>query len=252
MDGEEGTQVYIPSSGADGRNVERIRDGQITAGIAVVLNGSAYFMGGSSGRTDTKVVTVFNPATRIVSITDELRQARYGVAATSIDDEFIIACGGFNYPSSAYKTCEQYSLETALWSSIEDLPQSTSFAAMATLNRRAYVFGGSPWDRDDGADACGNTDAVFMFDGHKWNSRMSMPTPLRSMTALAINPSHALICGGGGFNDGSCVVTNKCYIYSADGNTWDEAQSLSEPRWEHIMVMLNGLYFSLQFFIFLL
>jgi hypothetical protein len=150
-------------------------------------------------------------------------------------------------------TCEQYSPGANYWSFIAAPSTPTGYLAMATLNERAYVFGGY--------STHGETADVFMYDGITWQPRTPMPRPVHKHSAsvtmmrgnylrtTTLDPAprtisqqnenaydiifdHALICGG-------CLgdeMLATCYIYDALLDSWTRVRDMLQPRWSHSAV----------------
>src|SRR3569832_667411 len=184
------TQLYIP--GNPPVNTPNVKFGlpHHLWQAAVMLNGNGYFIGGCC--PTAKTVTIFIPSTNMSTPGSPLNIARDSHAVTVIDDT-IIVCGGYN-ESAFLVSCEQYNPSTQKWNMIVSLPEPTNAFVMATLNNRAYTFGGSGW--------CSNPP-VYMFDGQTWVTRSSIAgLPLWNHAGVALDADRALICGGWAYKDG--------------------------------------------------
>jgi hypothetical protein len=194
-----------------------------------MLNGKAYFIGGAS----TNAVTIFDPSTNKSTPGTPMNVARYFHAATVVGD-MILVCGGWN-GSTVFSSCEQYTPSTQKWNMFPSLPASTAYFVMATLNNRAYTFGGS------GDCSSSSPPPVYMFDGQSWVPRSSIVgLPSSDHAGIAIDTDRALICGGSGSSGGSCLVVSDCFIYSASSDSWTKAASMAQIRADHSMVMFEG------------
>src|SRR5688572_12560557 len=102
------TQLYLP--GNPPVNIPNINFGlsHLLGGVAVMLNGNAYFTG-----TDVKI---FNPKTNTSTPGTPCNVGREYHAATVVGDT-IIVCGGILISS-----CEQYSPTTQKWNFITPMP----------------------------------------------------------------------------------------------------------------------------------
>jgi hypothetical protein len=229
------TQLYIP--GNPSVNMPNVNFGlsNLRRQAAVMLNGSAYFIGGG---TATNYVAIFDPMTNRSTSSALMNVARYSHAATVVGDT-IIVCGGCNQ-SNCTASCEQFTLAANEWNMITSLPAPTSSFVMATLNNRVYTFGGSA--------ACGSAPPVYMFDGQNWVSRSSIASlPNQDHAGVAIDTDRALICGGQASD--SCQTVSDCFIYSALSNNWTNAASMAQIRSDHTMVIFEGnlsQYFALS------
>jgi N-acetylneuraminic acid mutarotase len=202
---------------------------------AAILNGNAYFIG---GYPTTNAVTIFNPTTNRSTSGSPLNIARYAHAATVVDDT-IIVCGGYNgstYWTFPMTSCEQFNLSNNKWNLIASVPAvlPISTSIMATLNNRAYVFGGSTK-----CDA--SLSPVNMFDGKYWVAGSSIVgLPWYWHAGVAIDSDRALICGGAAYKDGKCQWISDCFIYSASSDSWAKSASMAQVRCVHSMVMFEG------------
>jgi hypothetical protein len=200
-------------------------DGQ----AVVMLNGSAYFTGGAHPITNN--MTIFNPSTNTSTSGAPLNIERYRHAATVVNDT-IIVCGGVNLLVTL-SSCEQYNPLTQKWNMITSLPTPLAYFVMATLNNRAYTFGGSK--------VCVSTPPVYMFDGQNWINRSSIAGLLHDQHAgVAIDADRVLICGGYAYKGGPCDTVSDCFIYSASNDSWTQVASMAQIRCQHSMVMFEG------------
>jgi hypothetical protein len=229
MNGRSGkTQLYVP--GNPPINIPNVNYGlsHFRGQAAVMLNGSAYFIGGEY----TNAVTILNPSTSTNTTGTPLNIARRHHAATVVGDT-IIVCGGF-HRSTALSSCEQYNSSTQKWNMITSLPTPSSLFVMVTLNNRAYTFGGS--------SRCDSAPSVYMFDGQNWEPTSSIAgLPYSEHAGVALDADRALICGGFAYKVGSCQYgVSDCFIYSASSDSWTQAASMAQIQYWHSMVMFEG------------
>jgi N-acetylneuraminic acid mutarotase len=171
---------------------------------------------------------------------------RTGHAAT-VYNNTVIVCGGYHfYPINLHLDilgwCESFSPVTSTWTNVTTMPMGLVYTAMTTINNTyLYVFGGIY--KVDLHNTCSNTAHVYMYDGVKWVNKADMPKALQAHTAVKLDESRVLICGGAGLDNGGQCVQNlkECYIYSTKDDTWTNAPSLGEGRSQHAMVMFQGL-----------
>jgi N-acetylneuraminic acid mutarotase len=232
MDGYySNTQVYVP--GNPPVNTPNVDFGlsHLPGQAAVMLYGKAYFIGG--GYRPTNLVTIFDSSTNTSTSGAPLNVVRYAHAAIVVD-ETIIVCGGYNSYEGILSSCEQYNPSTQKWNMITSLPTSSKYFAMATLNNRAYTFGGSE-------ECVSASSPVYMFDGQNWEPRSSIAgLPHQWHAGIAIDANRALICGGWADKEGSCQPVSDCFIYSASSDSWTQAASMAQRRCWHSMVMFEG------------
>jgi hypothetical protein len=232
LDGARGgnTQLYVPGNPPINTANVNFELSHLFGQAAVMLNGKAYFIGGDG---PTNAVTIFNPSTNTSTTGAPLNIARMFHAATVVGDT-IIVCGGWNETHGAFTSCEQYNPSTQTWNMIASLPTPSVFFVMATLNNRAYTFGGS--------GVCSSALPVYMFDGQNWKPRSSIAgLPNHEHAGVALDADRALICGGWTYKGGSCQIgVSDCFIYSASSNNWTKAASMAQIRCYHSMVMFEG------------
>ncbi len=230
LDGLRGnTQLFVPRHPPVSYSNINFGLSHLDGQAAVMLNGNAYFTAGYSGAY-TNAVTIFNPSTNSSTHGTSMNNVRAFHAATVVGDT-IIVCGG-NNGTVVLSSCEQYSSTTQNWSMIASLPQTTTNFAMATLNNRAYTFGGS-------GDCA--SPPVYMFDGQKWVPRSStVGVSSFGHAGVALDADRALICGGWAYKGGECPPVSDCSIYEASSNSWTKAASMAKVRCSHSMVMFEG------------
>jgi N-acetylneuraminic acid mutarotase len=199
----------------------------------VFLKNEAYFIGGYDANNKMrKTVSIFDPFTNITRSGPSMNIARAYHSTTVINNTDIIVCGG----DEKYVPCEQFSSNTQTWSMIPSFTSGFSYEyfAMATLNNRAYVFGGLQ-NRA--------LSSVYMFNGTNWMSRASMPSDKNSHGAVALDNDRALVCGGhivGQNNNVGYKALASCFIYTASTDTWTSTANMSSARLLTTMTMFNG------------
>jgi hypothetical protein len=229
--GSRHTQLYVP--GNPPINIPNVNFGlsHLRGQAVVMLNGNAYFTGGTFGDYSTNAVTIFNLSTNTSTTGALLNVARWAHAATVVGDT-IIVCGGLNFLTTL-SSCEQYIPSIQKWNMITSLPTPFFWFVMATLNNRAYTFGGN--------GKCISAPPVYMFDGQNWEPRSSITgLPNQNHAGVAIDADRALICGGLAYKGGSCQPVSDCFIYSASSDSWTQAARMAQGRCDHSMVMFEG------------
>jgi hypothetical protein len=117
---------------------------------------------------------------------------------------------------------------------IASLPNTSVVFVMATLNNRAYTFGGG---------SCNSSapPPVYIFNGQNWEPKSSIAgLPNLEHAGVALDADRALMCGGWAYKGGSCSAVSDCFIYSATNGSWTKAASMAQTRCEHSMVMFGG------------
>jgi N-acetylneuraminic acid mutarotase len=205
--------------------------------VGVVLNSQAYFIGGRNYTTNVYVNTmnIFNPKTNTSTAGALLNHARAYHAATVVNST-ILVCGGWSDNSLLLDSCEQYSPTTSTWIVFASLPVSNYLFSMTTVNNNVYIFGGA-----DGSGTCtGNSDAVLMLAGGVWQNVTKMPYPSREHASIAINSTHALVCGGMQSGNMGCSVGMYCDTFSTITNKFKIDGFMTTQRYDHSIAMLNG------------
>jgi hypothetical protein len=233
MNGRDNTQLYVP--GNPPINTPNVNFGlsHLPAQAAVMLNGNGYFTGGAfANGIKVNVVTIFNPSTNTSIIGTSLNVARSGHAATVVGDT-IIVCGGVNSSWESISSCEQYNPSTQKWNMFTSLPTPSAWFVMVTLNNRAYTIGGTLCDS--------SAPPIYMFDGQNWVTRSSIAgLPYQYHAGVALDTDRALICGGWAYKGGLCPPVSDCFIYSVSSDSWTQAASMAQIRFQHSMVMFEG------------
>jgi N-acetylneuraminic acid mutarotase len=142
IDGARGyTQIYYPQNRSASLYNLNFKLPHYGGGVAVVLNGNAYFIGGAYQKT----LNIVNLTSYETTVGPSLSIGRSAHEATVVNNT-IIVCGGLDNPKSGIdiciNSCEQFDLQTNVWKSISSLPINVSAFAMVTLNKRVYTFGG--------------------------------------------------------------------------------------------------------------
>jgi N-acetylneuraminic acid mutarotase len=166
LNGNTGTQLYRPDSTPISNANVSFNLPHISNSAAVVLNGSAYIIGGYDAKTFSPVatMTVFDPTTNTSYSGASLNIPRQNHSATVVDDS-IIVCGSIEGDDEPGRICEKYNSHTQKWQKIALLKDRTEKLCMATLNKQAHVFGG---DNRNRSNVCMNTNAVYVYEQNVW------------------------------------------------------------------------------------
>jgi len=179
--------------------------------------------------TDTSFV-VYNTATNTTRTLTPMKQLRTYYGMTLVDNvTSVLVCGGES-GGMLKSTCGLYYIDSNVWTTYASLPVAMYSFSMITLQARAVVFGGRQ---------AGNiiADTVYTFNSSGWTSRASMFQPLWLHTAVALNDSCALVCGGQ-VSTSAGSAQSACYTYSSTMDAWASTNAqLNTARWAHGMVM---------------
>jgi hypothetical protein len=144
----------------------------------------------------------------------------------------VLVCGGQS-GNMLKTTCGLYYIDSNVWTTYASLPVAMYSFTMITLQTRPFVFGGRQAN-----NIIANT--VYTFDSASWISRASMLQPLWLHTAVALNDSCALVCGGEK-SDSAGSAQSACYTYSSTMDAWASTNAqLNTARWAHGMAMYKG------------
>ena len=116
------------------------------------------------------------------------------------------------------------------WSSLEDLPTSTSFAASTTYDAHLYLIGGS---------ADGNISASvrkYNFQTKQWETLTDKPTPVSNVNAVVLGEK---IYIPGGITSGG-TTTSVLEVYDPRNDTWSIKNSLPAPLSDYALEVYEG------------
>ena len=116
------------------------------------------------------------------------------------------------------------------WSSLEDLPTSTSYAASTTYDAHIYLIGGS---------ADGNISASvrkYNFQTGQWEDLTDKPTPVSNVNAVVLGEK---IYIPGGISSGG-TTTSVLEVYDPRNDTWTTKKSLPKPICDYALEVFEG------------
>ncbi|HEV3475682.1 MAG TPA: kelch repeat-containing protein [Actinomycetota bacterium] len=148
---------------------------------------------------------------------------RTEVAAAVLGDDRIVVAGGFAAPARTVNVVEIYEPSTDTWTPGPALPVEVNHAMGASLDGRAYIFGGF--------DAGGApTTRAFVLEDDAWAELPPMPEP-RGAGGAAVADGKIYLVGG----VGPAGLAASTLVFDAEGNDWSIAPALLNPR-EHLGV----------------
>ena len=120
-------------------------------------------------------------------------------------------------------TCERSAADVnGEWTNITDLlSPGAYYAAMVTLNGKAYLMGGYSTNA---------RTTVQMHDGGTpgtWTNKAPILSERWGHSVLALDNNRALLCGG---KSAEAVVVNTCHIYTASTDSWASTASMAYNR----------------------
>lgn len=116
------------------------------------------------------------------------------------------------------------------WSSLQDLPSSTSFAASTTYDAHIYLIGGS----EDGKISA--TIRRFNFQTEQWEDLPGKPTPVSNVNAVVLGEK---IYVPGGITSGD-NTTSVLEVYDPRNDTWSTKNSLPDPLSDYALEVFEG------------
>lgn len=139
-----------------------------------------------------------------------------------------------------YDVVEAYDPNTDTWRFVTNMPKAITNVAIATINDKAYLFGGY----DPNAGRLLDEVITYDFQTNTWTTTGYQPIPVRK--GLVYSSSAPVIDGKvyliGGFEEGvgEGVISSRVDIYDTVSNTWQIGPSLPLPLDNFVALALNG------------
>jgi N-acetylneuraminic acid mutarotase len=183
----------------------------VDGATASQVDGKIFVIGGTQynsltqERISISSVEEYDPKTNTWTKKTEMPTARYALSSCVINGKIYVIGGMISTfqmvtPAFATQAVEVYDPRTDTWTKKADMPAPREGAAVAVLNRKIYVFGGT--DTDEGFA----TSTIFEYDPNSdaWTTRTDMP-----FNRLALSAS---------------VVNGKVYIFGGSANSFLDNQ----------------------------
>ncbi|MFC7614964.1 Kelch repeat-containing protein [Actinokineospora soli] len=168
--------------------------------------------------------TAARPAWRALA---DAPTARTEVTATRVGGEVVVV-GGMAGTWEPLRRTEVYDIAADRWRPGPDLPAGAHHAMSATVDGRAYVFGGYDADRAPMTGA-------YRLDGDTWTPLAPLPSARAAGTAVAVGAT-VYVAGGIG-PDG---LADRMLVYDTEADRWSDVPGPPTPR-EHLAgVALDG------------
>lgn len=209
---------------------------------AVVLEGQIYLLGGAEGPLwsgTIATVEVYDPATDTWTPKADLSRDRAVIAAVALEGK-IYAIGGHRGTSNTavgQTIAEVYDPASDTWTRIADLPVDRGNAAVAAVDGKIYVIGGS--------NILGNSQSeVNMYDpvADTWTPKARIPLSIHGHRAGVIG-GLIYVVGGRSFSD----ISNRLYVYDPVTDTWTRKADMVSGRmqpggvvWENKLYAIGG------------
>lgn len=130
--------------------------------------------------------------------------------------------------------------DNSVWKIKTPMSINRAFHSIASIDNKIYVFGGSTGKKSEFRD----TTSSEMFDPQKnrWTNIASMPEPITTSCALALNKKIYLI---GGQQQTFSKRVNKVLLYDCDSNEWTYKTPMNIPRAFHCVATLNNRIYAI-------
>ena len=185
-------EVFDPQTGAWSKLPDLLE--ALDGAAASQVDGRLFVIGGTyySDQTQERIsiasVEEFDPQANAWVKKADMPTSRYALSAGALNGK-IYAIGGmistFQMVTYAYATpaVEVYDPQTDSWEKKADMPAAKAGAAMAILNGKIYIFGGTDSDLGDGSTS------IYVYDPVKdaWTSLPDMPLNRFGLTASLVN-----------------------------------------------------------------
>lgn len=145
--------------------------------------------------------------------------------------------------SSTFYSPSASAASTQEWIPKADLPESRSGTAVAQVNGKIYVFGGTSNGSATLEGQKTNTTYEYNPSSDKWTRKRDMPSIRSAATASVVNEKIYVI--GGYYNDvnNKIIRTNTVDIYDPNSDTWSSAPPMPTARsWASSVTLDNKIY----------
>ncbi|MFB5763846.1 Kelch repeat-containing protein [Paenibacillus medicaginis] len=143
---------------------------------------------------------------------------------------------------SALRTTTIRAAEANEWVQLNDITEARTAAAVAAVDNKIYIFGGS--SSGDLAINGAKTNTTYVYDvtENRWGKKTNMPTARAAATAAVVNGKIYVI---GGYNtiNNQLVRTNVVEMYDPKTDTWEKKAPLHIERSWAGSTVSNGLIY---------
>lgn len=132
--------------------------------------------------------------------------------------------------------------DTNEWLSVNDLPDARTGAAIAEVDGKIYIFGGSGAGNQAATGIKQNTTFAYDPLTDTWTQKASMQTS-RAGVSAAVYGEKVYVIGGYYDSNGSTYRTNKVEVYNTLTDSWETVSGLSIARsWSGVTVLNDMIY----------
>jgi N-acetylneuraminic acid mutarotase len=169
---------------------------------ASLVDGKVFVIGGTQydsltqERISISTVEEYDPETKTWVKKTDMPTPRYALSSCVINGKIYVIGGMISTfqmvtPVFATKAVEVYDPQTDTWTKKADMPAPRADAALAVLNGKIYIFGGT--ETDDGSA----TSTIFVYDPDldQWTTSSSMPFKRLALSASMVD-GRIYILGG--------------------------------------------------------
>lgn len=207
-------------------------------GMARLRNGKVLVIGGyGSNGAPLASCELFDPATGQWSATGALHEARGALAPVALPSGNVLAIGGETTGGARLSDSEEYHTLSGTWRKVESTFSSSSWleasgrTAVLFPTGRVAVIGGTV----DGT--LPKYDGAFMqhYVGSA-SPTAPCPTTAQERSSIVLPDGRALLAGGA---DAGGAAVSAADIYDQHSQTWSAASSMTAPRKDHVLALLN-------------
>jgi N-acetylneuraminic acid mutarotase len=221
------------------------------SGFAIsVFNGKIYVIGGTVGNGFVGTNEVYDPSTNTWETKSSMPTPRSDLSANAVNDK-IYLIGGKKYSNTnPYFTetnvNEVYDPANDSWTTMASIPTATYGYGSAAINGKIYVVGGSQTAATQQPNST-YLDANQVYDPQtdNWSSAANLPI-VDSFGAAAATQDYlapARLYLAGGYSQD--VLTSKTQVFNPYNNSWTNGTSLSSPRANFALAVVNDVLYSI-------
>ena len=221
------------------------------SGFAIaVFNGKIYVIGGTVGNGFVGNNEVYDPSTNTWETKASMPTPRSDLSANVVNDK-IYLIGGKKYSNTnPYFTetnvNEVYDPANDSWTTKASIPTAAYGYGSATINGKIYIVGGSQAiAAQQQSSTYVNANQVYDPQTDNWTSAANLPTLDSFGAATAtqdyLAPARLYLAGGYSQN----VLTSKTQVYNPYNNSWTTGTSLSSPRADLALAVVNDVLYAI-------
>ncbi len=213
------------------------------AGVAEVVNGKMYIVGGMTLSESLRSVDVYDPAADTWASAEAVPTDR-SMAASAVLNGCIYVIGGRNPEGGVLATVEKYDPAENTWTSCRDMPTRRWGHAAVPASGKIFAFGGITGVGDNRR----TSDLVEVYDPQRdtWTMGPSMPAPRHSPSAGVVNTQVFLISGKSVAYpqaSSSPAITDSVHRFDPATGSWTSVAPIPHPRVSSTAVVVDDLIY---------